>query len=72
MNMESHGGMILTRGNAKISEKTCPSATLSTTNHIQNVRFYVLTAASITIIAFWDIARCSFVDLSDDGGSKNL
>jgi hypothetical protein len=30
--MESHGGMILTGENLRIRRKTCPSATMSTTN----------------------------------------
>jgi hypothetical protein len=32
MNMESHGGMIWTGENRRTRRKTCPSATLSTTN----------------------------------------
>jgi hypothetical protein len=33
MIMESHGGMIWTGENRRTRRKTCPSATLSTTNH---------------------------------------
>jgi hypothetical protein len=32
MSLESDGGMILTGGNRRTRRKTCPSATLSTTN----------------------------------------
>jgi hypothetical protein len=32
MSLESHGGMILTGENRRTGRKTCPSATLSTTN----------------------------------------
>jgi hypothetical protein len=32
MSMENHGGIILTGENEKLKRKTCPSATLSTTN----------------------------------------
>jgi hypothetical protein len=39
------GGMKIGRGNRKYSEKTCPSATLSTTNHTCQTRARIQAAA---------------------------
>jgi hypothetical protein len=66
-----------------ISEE--PSLVYSLTTLYQLTRFQVFTAASIKIIAFWDIALCSLVEVDrrfrgayclhhrpDDGDSTHL
>jgi hypothetical protein len=36
------------------------------------VKFQILTAVSMKMIVFWDVATCSLMMRPDDGGSKHL
>jgi hypothetical protein len=47
---------------------------------MKTVRFHILTAVSMKMTVFWDVAPCSLIEINrpisihfpDDGGSKHL
>jgi hypothetical protein len=57
---------------------SCMHRNLICPTTLNNMRFQVLTAASMKMTAFWDIVPCSLVEVDrrfrgpDDGGSTNL
>jgi hypothetical protein len=63
MSLESDGGMILTGENRRILRKTCPSATLSTTNPI-----WIVQGANPGLRD----ERPATSDLSHDTATKNV